>query len=104
MKIKDNMKFKVGDRVRAYMTYYVSIGVVKKITSTGKLVVVRDGSNGSFAYHPKQCRRLKPKKERRRIWVVGDLNDLFIVNLYNSPNSIEFVEVLPRRGKMEIRK
>lgn len=58
-------KFKVGDRVAIYNGTR-RVDKVQFITLTGGIVTF-EGPSG-MAYHPKQCRRLKPKK-RREIWV-----------------------------------
>lgn len=86
------MKFKVGDRVRAY-----SGGLAKgyfdarvtQITSEGLLILDEYG-----VYHPKQCRRLV-KTQRRRAWLLKScLSNQAIFEPPNFPeNWIEFVEV-----------
>lgn len=53
--------------------------------------------------HPKQCRRLKKRDQRRRIWIdTPDLRDLgttegsqgtVFVSTYSMPRAVEFVEV-----------
>lgn len=77
------MKFKVGDKVRAYGVGYwgedytyadQTDGDVTKIDELfGEQIhiLVRDKkTNETYWFHPKQCRKLKlVKKERRRIWI-----------------------------------
>ncbi len=67
------MKFKVGDRVRVYITLIghpvSTVGTVSYITPDGMLTVDFDriseivGNRGCIA-HPKQCRRLVKKVMR----------------------------------------
>lgn len=87
-------KFKVGDRVRAYgpVTKYVDDEMRWTLVEV-PLVVTNLSDNGlklkkettAFApedniyyAHTKQCRRLKPKEEKRRLWIetLGPLSAL----------------------------
>lgn len=66
------MTFKVGDRVRVYdyAAPTEQTGTVAAVDSDGMLLVEL-AENGSWQRaHPKQCRRLRKKKERRRVWVL----------------------------------
>lgn len=62
---------KVGDRCAVYTSRGRNVGTVMEISEhTGNIKVV-EGDNFCSWVHPKQCRRLIPKK-RREIWVVID--------------------------------
>lgn len=101
--------FKVGERVRFYDGDYSEIGVVKKLNDNGTLDVDEPGT-GIWCLHPKQCRRLKPKRKPRRVWMLAEaireieaLDPTSALLAYNCPGTrpgewIEFREVLPKRG------
>lgn len=60
------MKFQVGDRVRAYESVDTWTGTIEEIDKDG-LIILKE--NEHIIFHHKQCRKLKPKKGRRRIWL-----------------------------------
>lgn len=61
-------KFKVGERVAVYTGGGRIHGVVQEIKGDRILVRSRDDTFEAF-FHPKQLRRLLPKKPRREFWV-----------------------------------
>lgn len=75
------MKFQVGDRVRVYTSdispdYMVFTAWVWGIQSNGLLDICKEHPPGSERWgrsfrnaHPKQCRRLKKREPRRRVWI-----------------------------------
>ena len=71
------MKFKSGDRVKVYAEYLCtngSRGVVTHVSPTGQAVKVKM-DNAIYAektFHPKQCRKLKPKQKpvAREFWIM----------------------------------
>lgn len=67
-----DMKFKIGDRVVAYDCYSKLKGKIVGIEDS-LLDVEHDvgGKSKISFFHPKQCRKLKPKK-RRELWVKFD--------------------------------
>lgn len=62
-------KFKVGDRVAAYGIYEDCSTVHGFVTAVDKSRVwISDGTDiVDYECHPKQCRKLKPKKKKLRI-------------------------------------
>lgn len=79
--------FKVGERVRVFKTEDEGLdsdafadpetmdGIIEGIGSKGTFRI-RHGKDGDYCFwaHPKQCRRLIPKKNpRKRIWMYGSL-------------------------------
>lgn len=76
-------EFKVGDRVACY-DFERKLGVVTEVFPEG-IAVSTDIDANSF-YHRKQCRHLKPKKEKRRIWV-NEYEDGFGIASYSSATS-----------------
>lgn len=61
---------KVGDRVRVYGFGQNPLAIVVNLEPDGNLKVTWLTSKGSWSVvHPKQCRRLKPRRERRSLWV-----------------------------------
>jgi hypothetical protein len=113
-------KFEVGDRVAVYMNGQRLVGVIRpnpKNNSPETLWVrfpeSAPGKNDwrEHIAHPRQCRRLKPKRERREIWIrcagmgMSTLscrlqNDAVILNLGSSGPAgyVLFREVCPKRG------
>ncbi len=71
-------KLKVGDRVAFYNTTGRSVGTVRYIWSNSwALDVVTSYTETVVIVHYKQCRKLKPKKPLRTIWVTeSSLNRL----------------------------
>lgn len=61
-------KFKVGDRVAIYTPDGRYTGTVDHIEEGGVYAMI-DGDVGAQRYHPKQCRKLKPKAKAREWWV-----------------------------------
>jgi hypothetical protein len=104
-------KFSVGDRVAVYGHASLELGKVYRGTVAevqGDALLV---APGYLLCHPKQCRRLKPKRERREIWIrcagmgMSTLscrlqNDAVILNLGSSGPAgyVLFREVCPKRG------
>lgn len=96
--------FSVGERVRVYHRNSVFNGKIDSIKPTGEVRVIEDGFysvHDESPFHPKQCRRLKPKK-RRRVWVFFENRETALGFTYNSPESapdwakdslVEFTEV-----------
>lgn len=65
------MKFKVGDRVAVYTWQGKGIGCVERVgESTHIDVRCADGSLYNDV-HPKQCRLLKKKERRRKLFLVN---------------------------------
>ena len=64
-------KFKVGDRVRVYGPTFQYYGEVGTIVGMFELVftVKIDSDNRNYNFHPKQLRRLKPRKKRLEMWI-----------------------------------
>lgn len=60
-------EFKVGDRVRAYELHNYYTGKIKEVAPSGLLLVVDIGTSLPRYFHPKQCRRLKPKAKSVRV-------------------------------------
>lgn len=62
-----------GDRVKVYATINGTIaetsGEVTRMRPDGMLYVNLRGRRGEIVAHPKQCRRLIPRKKRREIWL-----------------------------------
>lgn len=67
-------KLKLGDRVACYGISYDSLrhlgsyGVCKSVTDT-EVAVLIDGYESTLLFHPKQCRKLKPKNKPREFWI-----------------------------------
>lgn len=58
------MSFKIGDRIAVYISGGRFTGQIREITLLGSLFVVEDrflNCHKESPFHPKQCRRLKPK-------------------------------------------
>lgn len=77
-KSKEVRPLQVGERVRVYDTY-VQVGEIDAINTSGNIRI----KSGSAWYHPKQCRRLKPRpKPQERVraerWVVTRTDGLRI--------------------------
>ena len=109
------MQFKVGDRVRTYSVMACNVGTISSISGNRLWIEYLSGPDGDTItklgpFHAKQCRKLEPKvkKERKRIWVPKNVNELPFSKvetlgeyLYRKPdksvieNYIEFQEVLP---------
>lgn len=72
IRIMETSKFKVGDRVAVYLPSIPplpagrTVGTVTRIATDETLALVCDGWSGMA--HPRQCRKLIPKK-RMRVWV-----------------------------------
>ena len=68
------MTFKIGDRVVAYDCYSKLKGKIVGIEDS-LLDVEHDvgGKSKISFFHPKQCRRLKPKQKRLECWVSKSL-------------------------------
>lgn len=66
-------KFKVGSRVKAYDCLFHKIGTVIRLTENGLLEVEVTDTKNTYCFHPKQCRRLKPKQKRLECWVSKSL-------------------------------
>jgi len=64
--------FKIGDRVAVYSTIGRQNGEIIYIFPDGKVINVRLDNGTQYPAHPKQCRKLVPKKERRNIWIRKD--------------------------------
>lgn len=74
---------KVGDRVAVYGTNFVGtshhdrkVGVVSYVDDYRVDVQMPSMAGKNSSYHPKQCRRLRPKKKPLRVecrvrWVIG---------------------------------
>lgn len=63
-------KFKLIGRIAVYNNGQRSVGSIVSISSTGGPIGFLPEDGGpSYCVHPKQCRLLKPKRPRRRIWV-----------------------------------
>lgn len=61
-------KFKVGQRVAAYINGQRDCGMLEKQNANGTFEFMADKYSSRRTVHPKQCRRLVPKK-RREIWI-----------------------------------
>lgn len=72
---------KVGDRVAVYDHGHRLVGKMAVLASSDNIIVVGSGMEAGLLVHYKQCRRLKPKRERRRVWVDFDFktNEPFAV-------------------------
>lgn len=57
--------FKIGDRVAVYENIERRVSVIESVGANGIIRLV----GSSIRFHPKQCRRLIPKK-RREIWII----------------------------------
>lgn len=106
-------KFKVGDRVAVYSSLGRRMGFIKEINKEAGIFLVffpGPGRNDRTWAHPKQCRKLRPKAKRRRVWIadtyVGDeqitSNHItFDAEKYDIPSRsstwVEFVEVRRRK-------
>lgn len=102
-------KFKVGDRVAVYSRQHRGTGQVVQCFADGLEVVFDscpDSMRGIRLWHPKQCRKLVKKKERRRVWVA--YNDDASIRAWNLTGDLpakeiaggawtEFVEVRKKR-------
>lgn len=104
-------KFKDGDRVAVYDGDERHTGEVVDISHDGLLIVASESFPGKLVeFHPKQCRKLKPKakKEPRRIWL-SDTGLWLIDNNYKGmmsvtstpvfPCDVEFIEVIKKGNK-----
>ena len=71
--------FKVGDRVALYARNLVQDKMERVVCNVLEIDEKRGlklgTERGGFWFHPKQCRKLK-KKERRRIWVLGNATEI----------------------------
>lgn len=110
-------KFKVGDRVAAYMTDmddetqpYRMIGTVDGHGGPGVLILNPDKDElveawdlKTFRVHEKQCRRLK-KRHRERCWVAIDsagLRSYYFVDRPACPPGGEIIELVEVRRKVK---
>lgn len=67
--------FIVGDRVRVYDRSKIYTGVVTAVSCCGEVMSVRTGNETeSDIYHPRQLRRLKPKRKPREYWLNVNVN------------------------------
>lgn len=103
-------ELKVGDRVSVVLDNGVKYrGTVKQLMPFGNLMLdlFRTGSPVVYpVVHPKQCRRLKPKRKAREIWIKETdlpgpnrsgyvcISDAELVG----DKFIRFREVLPKKG------
>lgn len=66
------MNFKIGDRIRAYTSGGVFVGKIERFTESGDIEAIckyqNDTGTVTLYFHPKQCRKLKPKK-RQEWWI-----------------------------------
>ena len=106
---------KVGDRVAIYGfsgggNYFCGdIGIVNHITSPGLIDV--EIEEVYFTFHSNQCRKLKPKKEPRRVWadpdwvdgqnVIGPIFTRDYKEASKNPYFIEFVEVKKKKKELK---
>ena len=102
-------KFKAGDRVVMYGHYGRLKGTVTNMTAkthtTGRIVVSTGGQN--IEVFPQQCRHLKPRKPKRRVWIhpwdVPTKDKWKVAAAAISGNyeegHVEFVEVRRRKAK-----
>jgi hypothetical protein len=93
-------KYKPGERVACYSAMGRYTGTVTGVGST--ITVSLDNDAGAFNAHPKQLRKLRPRK-RREWWLAIDLNS-DVVNSATSPfvngsryEVVHVREVLPPR-------
>ena len=94
-------EFRLNDRVSIYarpnLPGATAKGVIISIGNdcAGDFLEIKlDGTENVFYFHPKQCRLLKPKQPRRRIWMFAEQ----LSQWYNPPGDyrkdlIEFIEV-----------
>jgi hypothetical protein len=75
-------KFQIGDRVRFYEGLKTGVGVVQSIGTDGTLDVQE--SADIWLLHPKQCRKLKPKKSK------NSYSDATIERMITRVQGIEF--------------
>lgn len=76
------MKFKVGEKISIYSSYAEAReGVVASINSTRRIILQGEDPQWS-GWHPKQCRRLKP---RATGWWVRVFDDGTIDNYEGNP-------------------
>lgn len=115
-------KFKVGDRIKVYYGGTVYRGEVYDVGTTSVHYRTNRNMSGdimpncTYTAHYKQCRKLVPKKPRRRIWVprahpiigfsriiedTGHLNDYLNTKpaIDNKITFTEFVEVRRKGDK-----
>lgn len=111
----DEMKtFKVGDRVAVY-DLSRQVGTVEsvKYESTNKagekfpMVGIRVSGGTKYA-HPKQCRRLKPKRVAREFWIIptaissASLSHPVVLS-FRPDNAGSYVHVIEKLPKKEIK-
>lgn len=105
------MKFKVGDRVAVYNYLGRNTGKISSLDDAGSFFVGLDqfvNGNDTMRAHPKQCRRLI-KRPQRRVWISEE--QLRLLNVYDAlqrtqislskilEDDVEFVEVRKPKGK-----
>lgn len=97
-----NMKFKKGEKIAFYSGLGRESGIVLHVNEDDTLVV-EYGIGNQVRAHSKQCRRLKPKKKRRsvwlsRMWLAAPPTGPFISTepMGGSPDWIEFREVVKK--------
>ena len=77
-------KFKIGDRIKFYsskeMISDVGYGTIAELFNDGLVGIDRDDENAKNVFHPKQLRKLKPKRKPRSVEV------FMHGNVFVSPN------------------
>lgn len=92
------MKFKVGDRVAAYINGQRVLGVLETLNPNNTFEFCADEYSSRRTVHPKQCRRLV-KRERRRVSIYfGDKGTVVEGGRqFEVGEEIDFVEVRRRK-------
>lgn len=96
-------EFKVGDRVAVYHGEHRYVGEVNRLT--GDVVRVVGVNFSPLLVHSKQCRRLKPRKNRRYFAKSGEIHDMTCTGYVNTtlyrvkPNNEYDVELIEVRRK-----
>lgn len=99
-------EFKVGERVRVFGWFAddwakTIDGNIVDLDRDGAIVVSDGEDDDGYYCHPKQLRRLKPKRKARTVWVKftanGGLDSVSTLGRVDS-GYIEFREVRPKKG------
>lgn len=89
--------FAVGDRVAVYSKHERVVGTITDTDGTCNLMDIQLTDGSLRCVHPKQCRRLKPRTKRRRVYLDTAMADDPIYATRQHPDEVVFVEVRPKK-------
>lgn len=85
---------RLGERVRVYNSNGSYTATITRTPSYSDGIIGVKGGSQYFTVHAKQCRRLKPRRKARRIWVNEEICRIEHQDKPDRPGLTEFLEVL----------